>query len=64
VSDVWLTTGEAAEMMAVGRATIVNWCNSEKLPCTRTERGFRKIRYVDVLALNQGKPLQQDGEPE
>lgn len=54
-SDQMLTTGEAGELLRVGRAAVVRWCDAGKLDFIRTPCGHRRIplrAVTDIL----GKP--------
>ena len=46
-----LTTGEAAVMLRVTRATLVRWCRRGKLASVRTPGGHRRIPLAAVQAL-------------
>lgn len=53
-NDQLLTTGEAAKLMKVQRATFVAWCKSGKYPPDKiimTLGGHRRVRLSDVIAM-------------
>lgn len=50
-----VSVSKAAKHAGVSRDTIVRWCNSGRLPCTRAPGGHRRILIADLNALLNGK---------
>jgi len=46
-----LTTGEAAEILAVSEETVRNYADDGTLACFRLPSGHRRFKRVDVEAL-------------
>ncbi len=42
-SKAYYTTGEVARLFGVTPKTVVNWCDSKRLPCITTPAGHRRI---------------------
>lgn len=43
-----LSTGEAAKELGVAKATIIKWCEENKIKYFKTEKGFRKIPDYEI----------------
>jgi excisionase family DNA binding protein len=47
-----LTTSEAARVLQVSAETIRIWADAGKVPCVRTDNGFRVFRREDIERVN------------
>ena len=52
-----LTTGDAADLVAVHHSTIKRWCDVGDLACSSTAGGHRRIALEDLLALAAAEEL-------
>lgn len=46
----WLTTSDAARLLAIHPNTLRGWANTGKVACFRTPGGDRRFRRVDIEA--------------
>ncbi len=53
MADEWITTGEAAKLLGVSRATIVRYVNAGILEARTLPSGNRRIRRADAERLAQ-----------
>ena len=51
--DVYVTPGEAAELLGVCSRTMARWADMGHLPYITTLGGHRRFREADVLALRR-----------
>ena len=51
--DLYLTPGQAAELLGVCSRTVARWADLGHLPFITTLGGHRRFRESDVLALRQ-----------
>lgn len=56
-AQVWLTSGQAADLVGVHTSSIKRWCDTEELRCSYTEGGHRRIALMELLHLAQLKEL-------
>jgi excisionase family DNA binding protein len=48
VSEQWISTKKAAELLGVSQRTVQNWVDDGKLKCSRTGGGHRRLNPEDV----------------
>ena len=48
MSDQWISTKEAAELLGVSQRTVQNWVDDGKLQSSRTAGGHRRLNPLDV----------------
>lgn len=53
MSDQWISTKKAAELLGVSQRTIQNWVDDGKLTSSRTNGGHRRLNPEDVRRLLQ-----------
>lgn len=51
MSDEWLTTRRAAELMGVSRDTIARWIRLGQLPAMRLPSGQYRVRRAEIERL-------------
>lgn len=51
--DLYLTPGQAAELLGVCSRTVARWADMGHLPFITTLGGHRRFRESDVIALRQ-----------
>ncbi|MDR1265716.1 MAG: helix-turn-helix domain-containing protein [Propionibacteriaceae bacterium] len=52
--DVWLTTGQAAEVIGVSRSTMVRMLDAGRLPSDQPNK-HRRVRLEDLLAYKESR---------
>ncbi len=56
-SDLFLTTSQVAELLAVHPSTVKRWCNEGDLDVDKTNGGHRRIHLDHVLGLSRRRTL-------
>jgi excisionase family DNA binding protein len=56
-TELFLTTSQVAEILAVHPSTVKRWCNDGDIVVHKTDGGHRRIHLTDVLALAEDRGI-------
>ncbi|NIP56560.1 MAG: helix-turn-helix domain-containing protein, partial [Gemmatimonadetes bacterium] len=57
-SDLYLTTGQVAELLNVHPSTVKRWCDEDEIAYGTTEGGHRRIHLSAALAVSRERKIE------